>query len=158
MKKILAAVALSTAFVAAPASAQWYAGAGLGSVKTDSRQNSVKAIGGYQLDGNVGVEVAFTDLGRYRGSTAKAVSLALVGALPLDGPWALIGKIGASSNRTGFAGSSDRKTVLLGIGIGYTVSRHLGVRLEYEQYGRLIDSGGYNDRADNLVLVGKVSF
>lgn len=40
-----------------------------------------------------------------------------------------------------------------------TVNRHVGLRLEYEQYGSLAGPGsGFNDRADNLALVDKYSF
>jgi len=156
MKKILLAAAFSAALVAAPASAQWYAGAGLGSVKTDSREVSVKALVGYQVDRNLGIEMAVTDFRHYRNSDAKAVSLAVVGTLPLDGPWAVLGKFGVSSNRTGFAGTDDRRQALVGIAVGYTINKNLGLRLEYETYGKIAD--GYSDKADNLALIGKYSF
>jgi OOP family OmpA-OmpF porin len=159
MKKILLAAAFSAAFVAAPASAQWYAGAGFGLTNTDSNETSLKILGGYQVDRHWGIEAALTDFGSYRGSDAKSVSLAVTGTLPLDRQWALMAKFGVSSNRTGLAGSSDRTEALVGIGVGYTLSRNLGLRLEYEQYGRLADPGsGFNDRADNLALIGKYSF
>ncbi len=159
MKKILLAAAFGAAFVSAPASAQWYVGAGVGLANTDSNETSVKILGGYQHDRHWGIEAALTDFGNYRGSDAKSVSLAVTGTLPLDRGWALMAKLGVSSNRTGLAGSSDRTEALVGIGVGYTLSRNLGLRLEYEQYGRLADPGsGFNDRADNLALIGKYSF
>jgi OmpA-OmpF porin, OOP family len=156
MKKILLAAALSAAFVAAPASAQWYAGAGPGSAKTDTRETSVKGLVGYQVDRNLGIEMAVTDFRSYQDSSAKAVSLAVVGTLPLDGPWALMGKMGVTSNRTGFAGSNSRTQLLVGVGVGYTINKNLGLRLEWEQYGKL--AAGVNDTADNLALIGKYSF
>jgi len=159
MKKILLAAAASAAFAAAPASAQWYAGAGVGFANTDSNETSLKILGGYQIDRHWGIEAAVTDFGHYRGSDAKSVSLAATGTLPLDRQWALMGKAGVSSNRTGLAGSSDRSELLVGIGVAYTLSRNLGLRLEYEEYGRLADPGtGFNDRASNLAFIGKYSF
>jgi opacity protein-like surface antigen len=159
VKKILLAAALSAVFVAAPASAQVYVGAGLGMANTDSSRFSVKVLAGYQHDRHWGIEAAYTDLGGYRGSSADSLSLALTATLPLDRRWALMAKAGAASNRTRVAGSSDHADALVGIGVAYTVNRHFGLRLEYEQYGRLEGPGsGFNDRADNLALVGKYSF
>src|SRR6266699_2738318 len=154
MKKILSALALSAACAAAPASAQVshvYIGAGVGIANTDSSEFSWKILGGYQHDRHWGIEVAYTDLGNYRGSSADS--------LPLDRRWALIAKAGVASNRTRVAGSSDHADALVGIGVAYVVSRRFGLRLEYEQYGRVAGPGsGFNDRADNLALIGKFSF
>ena len=159
MKKILSAAALSAAFAAAPADAQIYLGAGVGIANTDSSEFSWKILGGYQHDRHWGIEAAYTDLGRYRGSSADSLSLALTGTLPLDRRWALMAKAGVASNRTRVAGSNDHADALVGIGVAYTVTRRFGLRLEYEQYGRVAGPGsGFNDRADNLALIGKVSF
>ena len=159
MKKILSVVALSAVFVAAPAFAQVYAGAGLGVANTDSSEFSWKILGGYQHDRHWGIEAAYTDLGSYRGSSADSLSLALTGTLPLDRRWALMAKAGVASNRTRVAGSPDHADALVGIGVAYTVTRRFGLRLEYEQYGRVAGPGsGFNDRADNLALIGKYSF
>ncbi len=162
MKRILSAVALSAAFAAAPVLAQQsqvYVGAGLGIANTDSSEFSWKILGGYQHDQHWGIEAAYTDLGSYRGSSADSLSLAFTGTLPLDRRWALMAKAGVASNHTRVAGSSDQGGALVGIGVAYTVSRRFGLRLEYEQYGRVAGPGsGFNDRADNLALIGKVSF
>ena len=159
MKRILSAAALSAAFLAAQASAQVYVGAGLGIAHTDSGETSWKILGGYQHDRHWGIEAAYTDLGRYRGSSADSLSLALTATLPLDRRWALMAKAGVASNRARVAGSSDHADALVGIGVAYAVNRRFGLRLEYEQYGRVAGPGsGFNDRADNLALIGKVSF
>jgi opacity protein-like surface antigen len=159
MKKILSAMALSAAFAAAPAPAQVYAGAGVGIANTDSSEFSWKILGGYQHDRHWGIEAAYTDLGSYRGSSADSLSLALTATLPLDRRWALMAKAGAASNHTRVAGSNDHADALVGIGIAYAVTRRFGLRLEYEQYGRLAGPGsGFNDRANNLALVGKYAF
>ncbi len=162
MKRILSVLALSAALAAAPALAQQsqvYVGAGLGIANTDSSEFSWKILGGYQHDRHWGIEAAYTDLGSYRGSSADSLSLAFTGTLPLDRRWALMAKAGVASNHTRVAGSSDQGGALVGIGVAYTVSRRFGLRLEYEQYGRVAGPGsGFNDRADNLALIGKVSF
>ncbi len=159
MKKILAAAALGVALIAAPAFAQVYVGAGVGIANTDSRETSWKILAGYQQDRHWGIEAAFTDFGRYRGSHADSVSLALTGTLPLDRRVAIIAKAGVASNRTRVPGDTDHAEALLGIGVAFAVNRRFGLRLEYEHYGRVAGPGsGFNDQADNLVLVGKYSF
>jgi Outer membrane protein beta-barrel domain len=159
LRRLVAALVIGSAFVTAPVFAQVYVGGGVGIANTDSSRFSVKVLGGYQHDRHWGIEAAYTDLGGYRGSSADALSLALTATLPLDRRWALMAKAGAASNRTRVAGSSDHADALVGIGVAYTVNRHFGLRLEYEQYGRLEGPGsGFNDRADNLALVGKYSF
>jgi len=162
MKRTLSALILSAAFTAAPAFAQVshvYAGAGVGIANTDSSEFSWKILAGYQHDRHWGIEAAYTDLGRYRGSNADSLSLAFTGTLPLDRRWALMAKAGVASNRTRVAGASDHADALVGIGVAYAVSRRFGLRLEYEQYGRVAGPGSpFSDRADNLALIGKVSF
>src|SRR5258706_123313 len=110
MKRTLSVLILSAAFTAAPAFAQVshvYAGAGVGIANTDSSEFSWKILAGYQHDRHWGIEAAYTDLGRYRGSNADSLSLAFTGTLPLDRRWALIAKAGVASNRTRVAGASD---------------------------------------------------
>ena len=162
MKRILSALISSAALAAAPACGQVsyvYLGAGVGIANTDSSEFSWKILGGYQHDRHWGIEAAYTDLGRYRGAGADSLSLAFTGTLPLDRRWALIAKAGVASNRTRIAGSSDHADALAGIGVAYSVNRRLGLRLEYEQYGRVAGPGSaFDDRADNLALIGKVSF
>jgi len=81
MKKVFLAGAIAAAFVAMPASAQWYIGGGVGSSKVtgadgtapttppltlagaDSNKASVKIYGGYQITPNWGVEAQYADLG-----------------------------------------------------------------------------------------------
>jgi OOP family OmpA-OmpF porin len=81
MKKVFLAGAIAAAFVAMPASAQWYVGGGVGSSKVtgadgtaptippltltgaDSSKASIKVYGGYQFTPNWGVEAQYADLG-----------------------------------------------------------------------------------------------
>lgn len=84
MKKLLSACAIAAAFVALPASAQWYAGVGAGSSKATGADGPVtgtgipanttftggntskgmyKLFGGYQITPNWGVELQYSDLG-----------------------------------------------------------------------------------------------
>lgn len=101
MKKLFLAGAIATAFVAMPASAQWYIGGGVGSSKIrgadgpvlvdgtvppltlnvsglDSSKTSAKIYGGYQITPNWGVELQYADLGKrdFAARNAAGVTLA----------------------------------------------------------------------------------
>src|SRR5258706_15185577 len=136
MKRTLSVLILSAAFTAAPAFAQVshvYAGAGVGIANTDSSEFSWKILAGYQHDRHWGIEAAYTDLGRYRGSNADSLSLAFTGTLPLDRRWALMAKAGAASNSTRGPGSSDHPDALAGVGVVYPVNRRFSLRLAHSQ-------------------------
>ena len=153
MKKLLLAAAFSAAIVAEPASAQMYLGAGVGASKTDTDENSWKLYGGFQFSPTWGLELGYTDLGRYRGSDIESWSLAGTGTLPLGARWSLLGILGAASNRPNFAGASNHTGLLVGVGVGYSMTRNLGLRLEYEDFGKLSNVGsGNNSRGSNLGL------
>lgn len=100
MKKLLSACAVAAAFVALPASAQWYAGIGAGSSKTtgvdgpiigagipagtrltggDSNEGMVKLYGGYQFTPNWGVELQYSDLGKRDAVARTAAGAPIVG-------------------------------------------------------------------------------
>ena len=127
MKKVFLAGAIAAAFVAMPASAQWYIGGGVGSSKVsgadgvsaplmltgaDSSKASVKIYGGYQFTPNWGIEAQYADLGNRdfairnlagvqlaTGSLkATQFSVAGTGTLPLASNFSLFGKLGISSN------------------------------------------------------------
>lgn len=100
MKKLLTACAVAAAFVALPASAQWYAGIGAGTSKTtgvdgpitgagipagtrltggNSNEGMVKIYGGYQITPNWGVELQYSDLGKRDIVARNAAGAAIVG-------------------------------------------------------------------------------
>jgi len=157
MKKIVMAAAVAAAFAALPASAQMYLGGGLGSAKTDNREDSWKLYGGYQFNPTWGIELGYTDLGQYRGGDIVSYTLAGTGTMPLNERWSLLGKLGAAANRPDAPGTSDRTDVLVGVGVGYSFNRNLGLRLEYEDFGKVSDSGD-SSRGRNLGLSLKYGF
>jgi OOP family OmpA-OmpF porin len=159
MKKLLVAAAFFAVFSAGTASAQMYLGAGAGAAKTDTHETSWKLYGGYQFNPVWGLELGYTDLGRYRGSDIHSLSAAGTGTMPLADRWSLFGKLGASSNRPRFTGASDHTGLLAGVGVGYNMSKNIGLRLEYEDFGKLSDdSSGSNTRGTNLGLSAKYAF
>lgn len=159
MKKLLMAAAVAAALVAAPASAQMYLGAGIGSAKMDNREDSWKLYAGYQFNPTWGAEIGYTDLGQFRGADMESWSLAGTGTMPLGANWSLLGKLGATSNRPQFAGAGDHTDLLVGLGVGYSLNRNLGLRLEYEDLGRLTKTSVTgNTRGHNTSLSLKYMF
>lgn len=151
MKKRLLAAAVSSLLFAGTACAQMYVGAGVGAAKTDSSETSTRIYGGFNFNPTWGVELGFTDLDRYRGADIESWSLAGTARMPLSGSLNLFGKVGATSNRPKFAGGSNHSDMLLGIGLGYSLTRNVGLRLEYEDFGRLSTSStGNNSNGSNL--------
>lgn len=159
MNKTLMAIACSAALMATSASAQPYVGIGVGTAKTDDRNTSYKIFAGIQSTQYFGVELAYSDFGDYRGSSADAWSLAATGTLPLDSNWDLFGKLGITENHTNFSGSGRRSDLLAGVGIGYNISSNIGVRLEYEDFGTLPNSiGGSGAKISNWGLNMRYTF
>jgi len=158
MNKLLMAAAISAALMAGPASAELYMGAGAGQVKTDSTKTSWKLYGGLQFNPTWGMELAYTDLGSYRGSNVESWSLAGTATMPLNERWSVLGKLGAAANRPHFAGASNHTDLLAGVGVGYTMTKNVGLRLEYEEFGKLSNSAGSNTKGKNLGLSVKYSF
>lgn len=157
MKKILIVAAVAAAFTALPASAQLYLGGGLGESKTDTRETSYKLYGGYQFNPIWGLELGYTDLGKYRGADIESYSLAVTGTMPLNQQWSLLGKLGAAENRPDAAASGNNTDVLIGVGVGYSFNKNVGMRLEYEDFGKLSDAGG-SSRGKNVGLSLKYNF
>lgn len=159
MKKTLIAMAICAAFVAIPASAAPYIGAGLGSARTDANHTGSKIFAGYQSTENFGVQVAYNDFGSYRGATATAWSAAVVGTMPIDPNWDVSAKLGATENRTTLAGSGRHSDILWGFGAGYNFNKNVALRFEYEDFGKLpTDIAGNRWKATNWGLNVKYSF
>jgi OmpA-OmpF porin, OOP family len=156
MKKI-AAVVLLSAVVAAPVFAAdegFYAGVTLGSGKpgvTPSAQALSKksnfiygGLAGYQYNKNLATEVQFTGFGKatdVSGNTIKgdALSLSVVGMLPVSDSFELLGKLGVASAKTKSSGlatnfGATRTGATYGLGAQYNVNQNLGVRLMWDRY------------------------
>lgn len=159
MKKILIAASLFTAFLATPASAEGYMGAGFGRSDSDRQDNSWQVYGGLQFTPTWGLELGYNDLGKYRGEDLRSVTLAMNGTLPVSDHWSVVGKLGAAGNRTKFHGSSDHTDLLLGLGLQYSMSKNVDLRLMYEDFGKVTKADGYsNTNGSNLALSVKYNF
>lgn len=154
----------------------WYAGASVGgahikddapddgrSINRDSSSTGYKLFAGYQLNPQLAVETAYTNLGketfswRYGSNEGGAgniklqsLSVALVGSLPVSEGVRAFGKLGAAQmqgkyheswSQPGYAETVDikkSKTVAnYGLGLAYQINPKLEVRAELEGYGKL---------------------
>lgn len=199
MKKIITALAIGTAFAAAPASAQWYVGGGVGTAKgtgsgtvgaaqysaNSSRQTSWKIYGGYQFTQNWGIEAQYTDLGRYGytltsgaasatgNASANQWGIAGTGTLPINNDFYLMAKLGVSANRvslssasvtsggvtTTVGGNGSKADLLAGIGAGYNFNKNLGLRVEYENFGKMANiTNGGSIKGDNFSVSLRYAF
>ncbi|MFY9259937.1 MAG: outer membrane beta-barrel protein [Gallionella sp.] len=159
MKKILMAMAIGAAFVATSVSADPYIGAGLGAARTDTSNTASKIFVGYQTSEQLGFQVAYNDFGGYRGGTASAWSIAMVGTMPVNPDWDVSAKLGASENRTTAAGAGSHSDIMWGVGGGYNFNRNVALRLEYENFGKLpTDVLGNRWKVSNWGLNLKYSF
>lgn len=128
----------------------------------DSHSSGLKLKLGYELNEYVSVEAGYVNLGKFKytaaatqgnfNASAKADGwdVAVIGSLPLDKDFSLLGKIGAINARlktdasfaanglNASAADSDRKWhAVYGVGLGYKVNQAVSLRLEYERYSRI---------------------
>ena len=147
----------------------------------DSRSTSFKLLGGYQFTPHWGLEMQYADLGRFGYSAcngalcgsgsaaARQWSVAAVGSLPLSNNYYLMAKVGATHNQVrggGFCAGAlctrgadrSRSDLLTGIGIGYNFTPRLSMRLEVENFGKLMAGNGFAVRSDNWAATLRYSF
>lgn len=147
----------------AAAAAEWYLGAGAGSVRLqdadtalvgtgfDDKDSGAKLFAGYSFNRHVGAELSYLDLGEFTGSfngvttqrtEVTAYDLALVGSLPVRAGLSLLGKVGAArwnvDARTAADVSRSGTGLSVGVGAQYDFNARFGVRVEWE---RLADVG-----------------
>jgi len=137
--------------------------------QVDGKDTAFKIFGGYQANPYFALELQYVDLGSvaYSGNflglpvvggqvDINGMGFAVLGSWPVSDKFSVHGKIGlwswqadAHDTTAGlpFSGSADGSDLFYGIGASYQFTRHLGVRVEWEQYK--LDS----DNA-NLISVG----
>ncbi|MES2911163.1 MAG: outer membrane beta-barrel protein [Pseudomonadota bacterium] len=149
----------------------------------NSNKGSAKVFLGYQATPNWGVEGQYTDLGSrdfqirnganavigtgaYRSSQ---FSIAGTGTLPMSSGFSLFGKLGVTSNSgnvnvvapgVNASASGSQSSLMVGIGAAYNITPALAVRLEYEDFGKMISGSGFGGtvRGNNVSLGLKYAF
>jgi len=149
---------------AEPKAGGWYLGGGIRPVvpAMDDTDIGYRHFGGYRFSRHWGVELGYSDLGRGNGvehsqfeaqkfgAQTSAWTLAGTGVLPLGRDFSLQGRLGlsvASPDATQMAPGTGinsafpryRPTVLWGFGGQYDLTGSVGLRVDYNNFGRLAD-------------------
>ncbi len=151
----------------------WYLGGGIRPAMPAAEDTDIgyRHFGGFRFSRNWGVELGYSDLGRspdgaeppllaqpMSGAQTSAWTLAGTGVLPLGSAFSIQGRLGFSLTAPDAtliaptAGISSafpryRPTVLWGFGGQYDLTGSVGLRLDYNNFGRLTDdpSGARSD-------------
>lgn len=163
MKKTSFAILLFTAMASSAFAADqgFYLGADIGQSSTDTYSLSTKTgtafsvLGGYQFMKYVGAEVQYNDFGSptfSSGPSAKidGYSAAVVGTLPFDDQWALLGKLGYAHTKVADPVNETKSDVTYGIAGQYNIDPSWGVRLNYDTY----KVGSTVSAKTNVITVG----
>ena len=134
---------------------------GFGNFSSDNKDKAFGLYGGSYFTPNIGVELGYTDLGkvdRAGGTTeAKAASVALIGKLPLNPSFNLLGKVGASYSQvdvsalpgTGIAvGRKSGWGPSYGVGAEYNFTQNVSAVVQYDEY-RMPYPGGSKEKVNN---------
>jgi OOP family OmpA-OmpF porin len=144
---------------------------GLAVTSCDDKDAAFKIFGGYRFTRNVGLEVAYVDLGKYHATGSvlglpfdvktelTGVTVQGVGIVPLANEFSLMGRIGAifwdlsnSGTVGGFRGGGGDSGVDIAMGVGaqYKFSSNFGIRADLDYYPNL---GNSNTGEDNVTAV-----
>jgi OOP family OmpA-OmpF porin len=143
-----------------------------GSVKENA--TGFKLYGGYEFAKNFGAEVGYVHFGKGEWSVNNGVNsaslsakptafyLAATATLPLNEQFSLFAKAGVARNSTKVNGTLngasasdtvERTGAMFGLGAAYNVTKNVAMVVEYENFGKAVDEGGVNLKAD-IVSVG----
>lgn len=145
-------------------------GNGTGLFGSDKRDTSYSIRGGSYNSANLGLEIGYTDFGsinRAGGSTkAQGINLSLLGKLPLNASFNLLGKVGttyghtrvSSSPFSGVAeGSESGFGLSYGLGAEYLFTPQWSAVLQYEEH-KLKFAGGETDRVGLTTVSARYRF
>jgi OmpA-OmpF porin, OOP family len=161
----VAALGIAAAMFALPASAQWYAGAGVGQstfkgdlscsgaapLSCSDTDTAFKVFGGYQINRNFAAEATYQDFGKASASgfganaslKSHAFDVSALGMLPFAAHFAAYARLGvyfASSDFTSNVGvnaSQSNNNLTYGLGLQWDPMSNLGVRVEYQVYSKV---------------------
>lgn len=176
MKRIIAAAIISFLFTA-PAFAE---GAGFyGALDFNTWDLSNKSAGdtnpstgyriagGYHFTPNWGAELGYTESGNGTSGNqnykVNSTQIAVTGTYPVNEQVDVFAKLGYAANKvTGNAtsGCSDcsKNDFLYGIGAQYNFNKQFGIRVQYEDIGKVTDSGTDDPTATNWSLGAVYNF
>jgi OmpA-OmpF porin, OOP family len=166
-----AGVALSASTAFAQAQSPWYIGASFGQSQfsdacntipsCDDKDTAFRVLGGYQINRTFAAELGYHDLGEasasgqsYKGNAWELVG---VGSFPVANQFSIYGKLGFYRGEAKAGGTKETNNDLtFGAGVQYDFSRNLGVRGEWQRYGKM--GGGALVETDVDVLSAGVVY
>jgi OOP family OmpA-OmpF porin len=139
---------------------------------SSNRTTGYKLFGGYDFTQNWAVEGGYADFGsgdnNVNGTGIRlkptAFYVAGKGIIPLNDAFSLFGKLGASRNHSeltgtglaqGLSQTSNRTSLYAGIGAQYNLNKNVAFTLEYENFGKIGDSGS---KLDTISIGARYSF
>ncbi len=126
----------------------------------DSHETAWKLFGGYQFNDIIAAEVAYNDLGRFKGVTsisvpapastaggtwdASAISVSAVATYQLASRFGFLFKGGLAVTRLNasvsqFSANETRVQPLLGVGVKFDATKTIGIRGEFERFNNVGD-------------------
>jgi OOP family OmpA-OmpF porin len=146
---IAAALAIVSSVSMAADAPKFYVGGDIGTTKFDGesdRESGFGAFAGYQFNQNIAIEAGYrrlvdandTFFGFKTSTKVDQFAVSAVGTLPLSNGFSVFGRLGANrlSDKTTVAGRAfkDHATRgLYGIGVAYSISPAVSVRLELQK-------------------------
>ncbi len=141
-------------------------GDGTGVFGSDKRTTAYNIyVGSYFTNSDLGMELGYTDFGRVTraGGTTKAdgINLSLIGRLPLDNAFSLLGKVGGTFAHTDVssaagsgvtAGSENSFDWSYGVGAEYAMNRQWSAVLQYDEH--YVKYAGNNRDRINITSLG----
>lgn len=134
--------------------------------KSHGNDAGFKVFGGYQFNQTFGAEAGLAALGDHDVSVSgidgghikpSALYLAATATMPLANRFSVFAKAGVSRNRNTFdlpGGMQSHKynntAPLLGLGASYSITPALALVAEYENFGKVQDSGNTKVKAEML--------
>lgn len=120
---------------------------------------------GYQVNNYVGLEAAYLDAGRVNASglgvtayeSISGVQFSVIGALPVSNEVAILGKVGVAyidGNMSSSTGSYSNTNTTYGLGVRFTGSEKIAIRILFEDYGTVKASNTDTGSPMSIVSVG----
>jgi OOP family OmpA-OmpF porin len=117
-----------------------YKGADIGAAATDKTSGGGKIYGGYGFTPNIGVEVGYADVGKFKSAAGDVKGHGLfvdaVGTFPFTQSLSGLARVGAFNGRLSDTvnGNSSGTNLKGGLGLQYDFNKQTGVRAEWERY------------------------
>jgi opacity protein-like surface antigen len=144
-------------------------GNGLTILDSNEGDTSYSLRGGRYFSPNWGVELGYTDFGSVNAggvhTKADGINISLVGKMPLNSAFNVLGKVGTTYSRTEVSsnvlgvpvGSENGFGLSYGLGVEYAFTPQLSTVLQYESTDMKF-AGDRNDRVGNTTISVRYSY